>query len=163
MSRVSLSVVSQELEGLTDEERRALRASRFHSSTAPGPTANRCSRLAHPGGPLATNKAAALAKFLKRKLEEPGGAASLNPTLVERAVQNARVTTRSVALPKVRHVDSFSDLEDEQEENDGKKPYSDHEVGSSSSKKNKKKSKLPKTVKLAASKGAKARGSKKKI
>lgn len=52
-------------------------------------------RLAHPGGALATNKAAALAKFLKRKLEEPGGAATLNPSLVERAVQNAKITTRS--------------------------------------------------------------------
>ena len=49
-------------------------------------------RLAHPGGPLATNKAAALAKFLKRKLNEPGGAASLDPALVERAVDNAKAT-----------------------------------------------------------------------
>jgi hypothetical protein len=41
---------------------------------------------------LATNKAAALAKFLKRKLNEPGGAASLDPALVERAVDNAKAT-----------------------------------------------------------------------
>jgi hypothetical protein len=49
-------------------------------------------RLAHPGGALATNKAAALAKFLKRKLNEPGGAATLDPDLVERAVENAKAT-----------------------------------------------------------------------
>lgn len=41
---------------------------------------------------MATNKAAALAKFLKRKLNEPGGAASLDPVLVERAVDNAKAT-----------------------------------------------------------------------
>lgn len=41
---------------------------------------------------MATNKAAALAKFLKRKLNEPGGAASLDPALVERAVDNAKAT-----------------------------------------------------------------------
>jgi len=49
-------------------------------------------RLAHPGGALATNKAAALAKFLQRKLNEPGGAATLDPDLVERAVENAKAT-----------------------------------------------------------------------
>ena len=41
---------------------------------------------------MATNKAAALAKFLKRKLNEPGGAAALDPDLVERAVENAKAT-----------------------------------------------------------------------
>lgn len=41
---------------------------------------------------MATNKAAALAKFLKRKLSEPGGAATLDPDLVERAVENAKAT-----------------------------------------------------------------------
>lgn len=54
-----------------------------------------CCRLAHPGGPLATNKAAALAKFLKRKLNEPGGAASLDPALVEKAVDSAKATAHA--------------------------------------------------------------------
>jgi hypothetical protein len=54
-----------------------------------------CDRLAHPGGPLATNKAVALGKFLKRKLSEPGGAASLDPALVEQAVNNAKATVEA--------------------------------------------------------------------
>ncbi|GMP45029.1 hypothetical protein CsSME_00013713 [Camellia sinensis var. sinensis] len=57
--------------GLTDEERRALRGCKFAplppfvsfpSRSKPKP------RLPHPDGPLTTNKAAALAKFLERKL-----------------------------------------------------------------------------------------------
>lgn len=48
--------------------------------------------MAHPGGPLTTNKAAALAKFLERKLQDPNGLGSINPQLVERAVQNAKRT-----------------------------------------------------------------------
>lgn len=51
-----------------------------------------CYRLAHPGGPLATNKAAALAKFLERKLKDPNGLASINPDLLELAVNNAKET-----------------------------------------------------------------------
>lgn len=47
-------------------------------------------RLAHPGGAIKTNKAAALAKFLERKLQDPQGLASLNPDLIERAVKNAK-------------------------------------------------------------------------
>lgn len=39
---------------------------------------------------MRTNKAAALAKFLERKLQEPDGLASINPDLVELAVQNAK-------------------------------------------------------------------------
>ncbi|BBN12932.1 hypothetical protein MPTK1_5g24080 [Marchantia polymorpha subsp. ruderalis] len=163
MSRVSLSVVAQELEGLTDDERRALRASRFHSTPTSPPPPDRRSRLAHPGGALATNKAAALAKFLKRKLEEPGGAATLNPSLVERAVQNAKITTRSVALPKVRHVDSFSDAEeDPHEESNGKKVHPGCEVGASNSKKKKKKSKAQNLLKPAVTKEVKTKGNKKK-
>ncbi|CAL5413188.1 unnamed protein product [Camellia sinensis] len=46
--------------------------------------------LPHPGGPLTTNKAAALVKFLERKLQEPNGLASIKPKLVERAVKNAK-------------------------------------------------------------------------
>lgn len=49
-------------------------------------------RLAHPGGPVATNKAAALAKFLERKLKDPNGLASINPDLLELAVNNAKQT-----------------------------------------------------------------------
>lgn len=47
-------------------------------------------RLAHPGGAIRTNKAAALAKFLERKLQEPQGLASIDPNLVELAVKNAK-------------------------------------------------------------------------
>lgn len=54
-----------------------------------------CDRLAHPGGPLATNKAAALAKFLERKLKDPNGLASINPDLLELAVNNAKQTVHA--------------------------------------------------------------------
>ena len=47
-------------------------------------------RLAHPGGPLTTNKAAALAKFLERKLQDPNGLDSIKPELLELAVKNAK-------------------------------------------------------------------------
>lgn len=52
-------------------------------------------RLAHPGGPVKTNKAAALAKFLERKLQDPSGLASVDPKLVELAVENAKQTVQS--------------------------------------------------------------------
>jgi hypothetical protein len=48
--------------------------------------------LAHPGGPVTTNKAAALAKFLERKLKDPNGLATINPDLLELAVNNAKQT-----------------------------------------------------------------------
>lgn len=51
-------------------------------------------REAHPGGAMKTNKAAALAKFLERKLQEPNGLASVNPKLVELAVKNAKQTVQ---------------------------------------------------------------------
>lgn len=51
-------------------------------------------RLAHPGGPLKTNKGAALAKFLERKLQDPTALASINPQLLELAVKNAKETIR---------------------------------------------------------------------
>ncbi|MQL92529.1 hypothetical protein Taro_025152 [Colocasia esculenta] len=106
---------------LSDEERRALRGSKF----APLPpsdhpsSSSRCQprgyvpgnvvmvsyvpvfvgkiwrRLAHPGGPLATNKAAALAKFLERKLLQPGGLDSIDPDILELAVKNAKETVKS--------------------------------------------------------------------
>lgn len=52
-------------------------------------------RLAHPGGPLATNKAVALAKFLERKLQQPDGLASIDPHLLELAVKNAKDTVNA--------------------------------------------------------------------
>lgn len=51
--------------------------------------------MAHPGGPLTTNKAAALAKFLERKLQQPDGLDSLNPDLVNLAVKNAKETIKA--------------------------------------------------------------------
>lgn len=57
-------------------------------------------RLAHPGGPLKTNKAAALAKFLERKLQDPNGLSSIDPDLLELAVKNARDTVISSAYFK---------------------------------------------------------------
>lgn len=54
----------------------------------------RC-RLAHPGGPLTTNKAVALSKFLERKLQAPNGLASINPDLLELAVKNAKDTVNA--------------------------------------------------------------------
>ncbi|THG21521.1 hypothetical protein TEA_018515 [Camellia sinensis var. sinensis] len=72
-------------------------------------------RLPHPGGPLTTNKAAALAKFLERKLQEPNGLASIKPELVELAVKNAKDTVNASGASHlgriVRHVDSFGDSE----------------------------------------------------
>lgn len=58
-------------------------------------------RLAHPGGPLTTNKAAALAKFLERKLQDPDGLGSMNPQLVERAVLDAKRTVFASKNPKL--------------------------------------------------------------
>ncbi|XP_009801933.1 nucleolar protein 58 isoform X1 [Nicotiana sylvestris] len=83
------------MEQLTEEEKKALRGSKF----APLPSAPSSSRsqprLAHPGGPMKTNKAAALAKFLERKLQDPNGLASLDPRLIEVAVKNAKHTVQS--------------------------------------------------------------------
>ncbi|KAE9594251.1 hypothetical protein Lal_00001326 [Lupinus albus] len=106
-------MVIKEIETLTEDERRALRGSKF----APLPSLPRSSnpqpRLAHPGGPLATNKAVALAKFLERKLKDPNGLASINPDILELAVNNAKqtVSASGTSNPRrsVRHVDSFGD------------------------------------------------------
>ncbi|RWR76552.1 nucleolar protein 58 isoform X1 [Cinnamomum micranthum f. kanehirae] len=109
---------------------RALRGSRFASLPPPPPSSSRFHpRLAHPGGPLATNKAAALAKFLERKLQEPGGLSSINPDLVELAVKNAKETLKASTSGSsnlgrtVRHVNSFGDSSKdsgEDEENQSK-------------------------------------------
>ncbi|KAK6930133.1 hypothetical protein RJ641_004227 [Dillenia turbinata] len=100
------------MEELTEEDRRALRGSKF----APLPPLSRSQpRLAHPGGPLATNKAAALAKFLERKLQEPGGLNSINPDLIELAVKNAKDTVKASGTSQsgttIRHVTSFGNSE----------------------------------------------------
>lgn len=82
--------------------------------------------MAHPGGPLTTNKAAALAKFLERKLQQPDGLESLNPDLVKLAVRNAKETIKaskgepSTSGRIVRHVSSFGDSsEDSDDSKDG--------------------------------------------
>ncbi|MBA0814745.1 hypothetical protein Gohar_020552, partial [Gossypium harknessii] len=49
--------------------------------------------MAHLRGPLTTNKAAALAKFLERKLQDLNDVSSINPQLLELAVNNAKATT----------------------------------------------------------------------
>ncbi|GLT60857.1 hypothetical protein SLA2020_336020 [Shorea laevis] len=105
------------MEELSEEERRALRGSKFAPSLPYHPSllVPNQGRLAHPGGPLRTNKAAALAKFLERKLKEPSGLASINPDLLELAVQNAKQTVLSGGTSKsgstIQHVDSFGDSE----------------------------------------------------
>ncbi|WOL10360.1 hypothetical protein Cni_G19115 [Canna indica] len=113
------------LHSLTEDERRALRGSKFAPLPAPPPPSIRSqTRLAHPGGPMTTNKAAALAKFLERKLQQPDGLKSLDPNLVELAVKNAKETvvaskgTSSSLGRKVRHVASFEDSSENCEEVD---------------------------------------------
>lgn len=113
-------------EELSEEEKKALRGSKFAPLPSLPPSSSRsqprfnftsnfflfllfnyffllypCTfysfvhRLAHPGGPLTTNKAAALAKFLERKLKDPEGLSSINPDLLELAVKNAKDTVIS--------------------------------------------------------------------
>ncbi|XP_058083460.1 uncharacterized protein LOC131231318 [Magnolia sinica] len=107
---------------LTEDERRALRGSKFAPLPSQPSISRSHPRLAHPGGPLTTNKAAALAKFLDRKLKEPGGLSSINPDLVELAVKNAKDTLKAAGGTSssgtiVRHVDSFGDsIEDSDED-----------------------------------------------
>lgn len=84
------------MEELTEDEKRALRGSKFAPLTSlPSTSRSQPPRLAHPGGPLKTNKAAALAKFLERKLQDPNGLSSIDPDLIELAVKNARDTVIS--------------------------------------------------------------------
>ncbi|KAG7018625.1 hypothetical protein SDJN02_20495 [Cucurbita argyrosperma subsp. argyrosperma] len=84
------------MEDLSEEERRALRGSKF-APLPSQPTSSRSHpRLAHPGGPLKTNKAAALAKFLDRKLhQDPNGLSNINPQILELAVRNAKASVLS--------------------------------------------------------------------
>lgn len=115
---IDIANASGQLETLSEEDRRALRRSRFSSlapaASSPKPEKPQSSpRVAHPGGPVATNKAVALAKFLQRKLQEPSGSASLDPDLVERAVEDAKSSLHadenSKSTKRIRHVDSFSE------------------------------------------------------
>lgn len=113
------------VEVLTEEEKRALRGSKFAPlSSAPAPSSGSQPRLAHPGGPLATNKAVALAKFLERKLQQPDGLASIDPHLLELAVKNAKDTVNASGTTKsgrtIRHVTSFGDSEDPLQEENGR-------------------------------------------
>ncbi|KAJ6847870.1 uncharacterized protein M6B38_115450 [Iris pallida] len=129
-------------EDLSEDERRALRGSKF----APLPTSpltssiisqprqaprssllSFFSRLAHPGGAMKTNKAAALAKFLERKLHQPGGLDSIDPDLLQLAVDNAKetlhISTHGGASSSgriVRHVSSFGDSSEESGEDQDK-------------------------------------------
>lgn len=134
---------------LTDEERRALRGSKFAPLPAPPPSSRPNPRMAHPGGPLTTNKAAALAKFLERKLQQPDGLDSLNPDLVNLAVKNAKETIKaskgesSTSGRVVRHVPSFEDSSEVSNEDDG-----EQKKKKKKKKKKKRKTKVPKDSKL---------------
>ncbi|CAI9118762.1 OLC1v1020370C1 [Oldenlandia corymbosa var. corymbosa] len=111
--------LDREMEGLSEEEKKALRGSKFAPLPSAPPPRHQ-PRLAHPGGPMKTNKAAALAKFLERKLQEPNGLASVDPRLVELAVRNAKETVNSSGTSTsgrtIHHVDSFRDSEESAEE-----------------------------------------------
>ncbi|KAK3125973.1 hypothetical protein QOZ80_7BG0612190 [Eleusine coracana subsp. coracana] len=151
---------------ISDEERRALRGSKFAPLPPPPPSSRPQPRMAHPGGPLTTNKAAALAKFLERKLQQPDGLDSLNPDLVKLAVKNAKETIKaskgeaSTSGRVVRHVSSFGDGSEDSENSEdeavgkgirrkrkNKKPkaYEDDVEPSKKKKKNKNKKKKKKS------------------
>ncbi|KAL3848978.1 hypothetical protein ACJIZ3_010860 [Penstemon smallii] len=134
-----------EMEGLTEDEKRALRGSKFAPLPSAPPRTRFLPRQAHPGGPIKTNKAAALAKFLERKLEEPNGLASIDPNLVELAVRNAKQTVQcsgsSTSGRIIHHVNTFGDFED----STGEEKIGD--LKSSTSKKSKQKKKKKKKEK----------------
>ncbi|GAQ78014.1 hypothetical protein KFL_000060810 [Klebsormidium nitens] len=118
MNAVSLTAVEE----LSDDERRALRASRFGGASGLQPLtreAPKAKRLAHPGGPVVTNKAAALARFLKRKLQDPEGFAALDPELVEKAVKAAK-TGKTTQAPGVAGPDQRNDEDSNGSEDDEK-------------------------------------------
>ncbi|KAI7737453.1 hypothetical protein M8C21_002851 [Ambrosia artemisiifolia] len=133
------------MDSLTEDERKALRGSKFAPLPSAVSTTSRSQpRLAHPGGPMKTNKAAALAKFLERKMQEPTGLSSINPKLVELAVKNAKETVRasnaSTSERKIQHVNSFNDSEDpfEDDEEMKVKPIKKKKKKNKKNKKNKK-------------------------
>uniref|UniRef100_A0A3N7FGJ1 Uncharacterized protein n=1 Tax=Populus trichocarpa TaxID=3694 RepID=A0A3N7FGJ1_POPTR len=107
------------MEGLSEDERKALRGSKF-APLPPPSFRSQQPRLAHPGGPLRTNKAAALAKFLERKLQDPNGLASIDPDILELAVKNAKDTVLTSGTSKsgtiIHHVTDFGNSEESFEE-----------------------------------------------
>ncbi|KAB5545372.1 hypothetical protein DKX38_013484 [Salix brachista] len=137
------------MEGLSEDERKALRGSKF-APLPPPPSSSRPQqpRLAHPGGPLRTNKAAALAKFLERKLQDPNGLASIDPDILELAVKNAKDTVLTSGTSKsgtvIHHVTDFGDSEESFEEDRVKQSSLKKRKG-----KNKKKGKKNKKQKIA--------------
>nr|XP_029124032.1 uncharacterized protein LOC105057522 isoform X5 [Elaeis guineensis] len=128
-------------QALTEDERRALRGSKFAPLPAPAP-ARAQPRVAHPGGPVTTNKAAALARFLERKLQQPDGLKSIDPNLLEVAVKNAKATVHasnegsSASGRMIRHVSSFGDSSEDSGE------YLAREVKPKQKKRKKKKKKV---------------------
>ncbi|XP_042434407.1 nucleolar protein 58-like [Zingiber officinale] len=154
------------LGSLTEDERRALRGSKFAPLPAPPPSAFHSQpRLAHPNGPMTTNKAAALAKFLERKLQQPDGLSSLDPKHVELAVKNAKEVavpskgTSSAFRSKIRHVASFEDSDSEtfeeldraEKKKKRKKTKREFEVDNAEEKKKKKKKKKKEKKKVLLS------------
>ncbi|EEF45508.1 uncharacterized protein LOC8262414 [Ricinus communis] len=139
------------MEGLSEEERKALRGSKFAPLPPPSSSRSRQPKLAHPGGPLKTNKAAALAKFLERKLQDPNGLSSIDPDLVELAVQNAKHSVSSSGTSKsgtiIHHVTSFGDSEPEDSAEEGK--VENFSLKNKKKKKKNKKHKKNKKQKLA--------------
>ncbi|XP_038706782.1 uncharacterized protein LOC120002207 [Tripterygium wilfordii] len=106
------------------------------------PVMTRVFKLAHPGGPLTTNKAAALAKFLERKLQDPNGLSFIDPGILDRAVENARhavFASTSNLGRSIRHVTSFGDPEEsfEEENTEISKPKKQKEKKNKKSKKQK--------------------------
>ncbi|RID41783.1 hypothetical protein BRARA_J01715 [Brassica rapa] len=113
-----------DMEELTEDEKRALRGSEFAPLTSL-PSSSRSQLpssdfhvLAHPGGPMKTNKEAALAKFLERKLQDPNVLSSIDPDLIELAVKNSRHIISSEwdfetssSGRRIQHVASFEDVE----------------------------------------------------
>ncbi|OAY55966.1 uncharacterized protein LOC110610754 [Manihot esculenta] len=130
-----------QMEGLSEEERKALRGSKF-APLPPPSSRSQQPRLAHPGGPLKTNKAAALAKFLERKLQDPNGLTSINPDLIESAVKSAKDTVSSSGTSRsgkiIHHVTSFGDSEDSAEEGKAKESSKKHKKKKKKKKKHKK-------------------------
>ncbi|EPS61143.1 hypothetical protein M569_13657 [Genlisea aurea] len=115
------------MEELTEEEKKALRGSKFAPLRPESGRARAIPRQAHPGGPMKTNKAAALAKFLSRKLQNPQGLDSVDPKLLELAVNNAKRTvqrsgTCSTSGTTIHHFATFDDAEDEEVKGNSETP-----------------------------------------
>ncbi|KAH0860522.1 hypothetical protein HID58_088783 [Brassica napus] len=86
------------MEELTEDEERALRAQRKQIRST-------CfSSFLLSLSAAQTNKAAALAKFLERKLQDPNGLSSIDPPLL-------RVSGTSISGRRIQHVASFEDVE----------------------------------------------------